>query len=117
MAYSKNRKPIVSEILIQCPWFSSLPESLRKGLLDHSSIVKLEHHQALRSPGATEARLYCVVAGALGVSSCLENGKELLVTLMEPVSWGSELSFFDGAPRTHAAYAIKPSLVLLISWL
>ncbi|HWV08310.1 MAG TPA: Crp/Fnr family transcriptional regulator, partial [Pseudomonas sp.] len=55
-----------------------------------------------------------VVEGAMRIGAVSQNGKEALLTLIEPPYWFGEISLFDGQPRTHDAFAESASTLLLV---
>ena len=48
------------------------------------------------------------------VGAVSRDGKEALLTLVEPPYWFGEISLFDGQPRTHDAFAESASTLLLV---
>ena len=86
-------------------WFSHLPPALASALLDHARLVQLEPGQRLFRRGDPPCGLYAVLQGMMRVGAVGRDGKEALLTLVEPPYWFGEISLFDGQPRTHDAYA------------
>lgn len=86
-------------------WFSHLPPALASALLDHARLVQLEPGQRLFRRGDPPCGLYAVLHGVMRVGAVGRDGKEALLTLVEPPYWFGEISLFDGQPRTHDAYA------------
>lgn len=115
MNNKKNKTLTVTEILDQCPWFCGLPASIRLDFLENSAIVELEKNQRFLTIGESNCCLYCVLQGALGISTYLENGEEVLLAIWEPVSWGGEPTIFDRSPWGCSVYAMKKSHVLVIN--
>lgn len=93
-------------------WFSALPEPLQTTLLARASVVRLAPGQRLFRRGDAPSGLYAVVEGAMRVGAVAANGKEALLTLVEPPYWFGEISLFDGQPRTHDAFADCASTLL-----
>ena len=100
--------------LSQGHWFAALPQALRQSLLDMAQVQRLDAGQRLFRRGDKPCGLYAVVEGAVRVGAVSENGKEALLTLVEPPYWFGEISLFDGLPRTHDAFADSASTLLLL---
>lgn len=58
--------------------------------------------------------LYGLLSGAVRISSLGPDGREVLVTVLEPGQWFGEISLFDGLPRTHDAHAKGDTVLLLL---
>ena len=93
-------------------WFSSLPQPLQDELLGHATLRRLQAGERLFHRGDQPCGLYAVVEGAMRVGAVSVNGKEALLTLVEPPYWFGEISLFDGQPRTHDAFAEGPTVLL-----
>jgi CRP-like cAMP-binding protein len=93
-------------------WFRSLPQALRVWLAQNAQSRALRPNERLFSRGDPPCGLYAVVQGAVRVTGVCVEGKEALLTLIEPPHWFGEISLFDGLPRTHDALADTRSLVL-----
>lgn len=100
--------------LNQGHWFAALPAALSQSLLDMAQVQRLDAGQRLFRRGDKPSGLYAVVEGAVRVGAVSENGKEALLTLVEPPYWFGEISLFDGLPRTHDAFAESASTLLLL---
>ncbi|MBB1518733.1 Crp/Fnr family transcriptional regulator [Aquipseudomonas guryensis] len=95
-------------------WFSHLPAALQQALLDQASERQLSGGQRLFRRGDPPCGLYAVLDGAIRVGAVNRDGKEALLTLVEPPYWFGEISLFDGQPRTHDAYAEGPTRLLQV---
>lgn len=95
-------------------WFSHLPPTLRDALLGEARLLQLAPGQRLFHRGDPPCGLYAVLEGMMRVGAVSRDGKEALLTLVEPPYWFGEISLFDGQPRTHDAYAEGPALLLQI---
>ncbi|WPC05007.1 Crp/Fnr family transcriptional regulator [Pseudomonas benzenivorans] len=95
-------------------WFAALPEALQQALLAAAREQRLEAGQRLFRRGDPPSGLYAVLEGAMRVGAVSPDGKEALLTLIEPPYWFGEISLFDGQPRTHDAFAECPSTLLLV---
>lgn len=95
-------------------WFRSLPAALQDWLL-HSAVARtLAANERLFSRGDPPCGLYGVVGGAIRVAGVSAEGREALLTLIEPPHWFGEIALFDGLPRTHDAVADIDSQVLQV---
>lgn len=95
-------------------WFAALPAELQEALLDAAQVQRLDPGQRLFRRGDRPSGLYAVVEGAVRIGAVSPDGKEALLTLVEPPSWFGEISLFDGQPRTHDAFAEGASTLLLV---
>ena len=95
-------------------WFRTIPAELQQWLLDHAVLRSLEAGERLFSRGDPPGGLYGVVRGAVRVTGVSADGKEALLTLIEPPHWFGEIALFDGLPRTHDAVADVPTQVLQV---
>ncbi|MBD9413296.1 Crp/Fnr family transcriptional regulator [Pseudomonas sp. PDM16] len=95
-------------------WFSHLPTVLRDELLGEARVLQLEPGQLLFRRGDPPCGLYAVLEGMMRVGAVSRDGKEALLTLVEPPYWFGEISLFDGQPRTHDAYAEGPTRLLQV---
>ncbi|MDX5372321.1 MAG: Crp/Fnr family transcriptional regulator [Pseudomonadaceae bacterium] len=95
-------------------WFSHLPPVLSAALLAEARLLQLEPGQRLFRRGDPPCGLYAVLEGMMRVGAVGRDGKEALLTLVEPPYWFGEISLFDGQPRTHDAYAEGPTLLLQV---
>ncbi|MGY4535395.1 CRP/FNR family cyclic AMP-dependent transcriptional regulator [Pseudomonas sp. TE3786] len=93
-------------------WFSTLPAALQDELLGSAALRRLQGGERLFHRGDQPCGLYAVVEGAVRVGAVSVNGKEALLTLVEPPYWFGEISLFDGQPRTHDAFAEGPTVLL-----
>ncbi|TBV06541.1 Crp/Fnr family transcriptional regulator [Phytopseudomonas dryadis] len=100
--------------LLQGQWFAALPAALRQALLEMAQEVHLDAGQRLFRRGDAPSGLYAVVAGAIRIGAVDRQGKEALLTLIEPPYWFGEISLFDGQPRTHDAFAVSASTLLRV---
>ncbi|MFI7868329.1 Crp/Fnr family transcriptional regulator [Ectopseudomonas khazarica] len=103
-----------ASLLNQGHWFAALPAALSQTLLEMARVQHLDAGQRLFRRGDRPSGLYAVVEGAVRVGAIGENGKEALLTLVEPPYWFGEISLFDGLPRTHDAFAESASTLLLL---
>jgi len=96
-------------------WFGSLPDALRKSLLDSATIVHLSAGQMLFSQDDPLHGIYAVLSGGISIGRHREDGKEALLTLIDPPNWFGEITLFDRMNRTHHAYAVGDTTLIHIA--
>lgn len=96
-------------------WFRSLPGSLQEWLLAQGAPRSLAPRERLFSRGDPPCGLYGVVQGAIRATGVSADGKEALLSLVEPPQWFGEIALFDRLPRTHDAIADSAALVLHVA--
>jgi CRP/FNR family transcriptional regulator, cyclic AMP receptor protein len=96
------------------PWFQQLPHALAEFLLRQSLPRRLNPGQHLFFRGDPPDGLYALVEGTLAVSGVSEDGREAMLSILEPSAWFGEIALFDRLPRTHHVAVISrhPALVL-----
>ncbi|MHC6224239.1 Crp/Fnr family transcriptional regulator [Pseudomonas sp. X10] len=109
--------------LLHGHWFRQLPATVQDSLLALARPRELAPGQCLFQRGDAPCGLYAVLQGAMRVGAVSSEGKEALLTLVEPPHWFGEISLFDGQPRTHDAFAEGATCLLwvpqvaLLEWL
>lgn len=86
-------------------WFAGLPVTFADALLALAEPVSLSAGQRLFARGDAPDGLYCVLRGVVRVTATSVSGQEALLAMLEPPQWFGEIAVFDGAPRTHDAWA------------
>jgi CRP/FNR family cyclic AMP-dependent transcriptional regulator len=104
----------IRKILSQNAWFASLPESLADTLLEKGKVKVLHDQQILHQKNDLADGFYCVVSGRIRISNFTVEGKELVLTWIQPGNWFGEISMIDGQPRTHDAHAEETTILLKI---
>ena len=94
------------------PWFRALPDALRASLLDLATPRELAAGETLFRRGDPPCGLYAVLSGALSIGAVDPDGREALLTVLEPTTWFGEISLFDGQPCTHDAIAVENTRLL-----
>lgn len=93
-------------------WFQALPGSLQQQLLLMGNLRSLAGGQRVFSRGDASDGVYCVVEGAIRITSISEGGREALLAIIEQPHWFGEIALFDGATRTHDAWSEGPTVLL-----
>jgi CRP-like cAMP-binding protein len=104
----------IRHILSQNAWFASLPEPLADRLLEKGKYKVLYDQQILHQKNDSADGFHCVVSGKVRVSNYTVEGKELVLTWIQPGNWFGEISLIDGQPRTHDAHAEGPTTILKV---
>ena len=86
-------------------WYAGLPPAFATALLDRAELVPLAAGQRLFARGDAPDGLYCVLRGVVRVTATSSAGQEALLAMLEPPQWFGEIAVFDGAARTHDAWA------------
>ncbi|WP_434696240.1 Crp/Fnr family transcriptional regulator [Pseudomonas sp. Z1-14] len=93
-------------------WYSHLPAELQNSLLEMSRLRRLSPGQRLFKRGDPPCGVYAVLEGAVRIGAVSEQGKEALLSVVEPPYWFGEISLFDGQPRTHDAQGVGQCTLL-----
>ncbi len=105
----------VLNLLASDDWFAALPAATRKEMLDCSEKHYLQPGEMLFRQGDPPAGFYALLSGKLKMSTLSEDGREAILTILEPGTWFGEISLIDGKPRTHDATAIGRAEVLMMT--
>lgn len=102
------------EQLLHGHWFRQLSPALQDSLLDAARLRGLATGTCLFQRGDAPCGLYAVLSGAIRIGAVSAEGKEALLTLVEPPHWFGEICLFDGQPRTHDAFAEGATTLLWV---
>ncbi len=105
----------IRPILNQSSWFKSLPQDAIEQLVTAAKLKRVDTGQLVYQKHDLGDGLYCVMSGKVRLSNVTLEGKELILTWMQPGNWFGEISLFDGLPRAHDAHADEPCELLKIS--
>ncbi len=103
------------DILQGNPLMVGLPAELLDSLLARCKLRRLVDGEFLYRQGEAGDAMYGVLEGCIRLSNSSRDGRELLVMLVERGEWIGEVSLFDGEPRSHDAYAVGDTQLLVIS--
>ncbi len=98
--------------LLSGQWFNHLPALLQDSLLAIAKVRRLSPGQRLFRRGDPPCGLYAVLEGSVRIGAVNEQGKEALLSLVEPPHWFGEICLFDGLPRTHDAFGVGLCILL-----
>ena len=96
-------------------WFSSCGTDLKRALVCDAKIHRFRAGEALYRDGeSAKHALFCVVEGAIRLSSALHDGTPSLLVYLEPCHWFGDISLIDGKPYIRDAIADLDSYVLCV---
>lgn len=96
-------------------WFSSCAQQLKHALVRDAKMHRLLAGEALYRDGELARHaLYCVVEGAIRLSSSLHDGTPSLLVYLEPCHWFGDISLIDGRPYIRDAIADVDAQVLCV---
>jgi CRP/FNR family cyclic AMP-dependent transcriptional regulator len=107
--------PDQRQVLLRSPWFGRLPADARDEVLDVGTLRRLSDGELVYAKQRAADGWYGVVAGAVRLGASGPDGRQGLLTFLEPGAWFGDISLFDGGPRPHDAIAHGPTSVLWLS--
>jgi len=112
---NQDRSVKTQEVLESGVWYRSLPDDLKAQLMELAVEQNYEPSMPLFRRGDERSGIYAVIEGMVRVSGLNEQGKEAILTFVEPSNWMGEVALFDGEVRTHDAFAETHVRVLYFS--
>jgi CRP/FNR family transcriptional regulator, cyclic AMP receptor protein len=103
-----------SQTLLDNTWFAALPAALRAALVGGARRLRLADGETLFLDGQEADGWYGVLEGAIKVRHVSADGRERVLTWLEPGTWFGEISLLDGAPRIHDGLAAGATTLLLL---
>jgi CRP/FNR family transcriptional regulator, cyclic AMP receptor protein len=100
------------ELLRAGRWFRGLPEPFQDALASIGVLREVHTGEVLFARGDSCNGMFGVLQGKLRASGTDEDGREALLTIVEPPGWVGEIPLFDGLPRTHDLTAEGTALVV-----
>jgi CRP/FNR family transcriptional regulator, cyclic AMP receptor protein len=100
------------ELLRAGRWFKGLPDAFQDALVSISVLREVSDGEVLFARGEACNGMFGVLEGKLRASGTDREGKEALLTIVEPPGWVGEIPLFDGLPRTHDLTAEGEGLVV-----
>ena len=102
------------------PWFASLPGDDAQSLLAEGVLLRLSPgDMAFEQGEAVDSRpqhaFFGVVSGMLKASVLDPNGKETILSIIEPGNWFGEVALLDPMPRFHSLIAVQDTELLAVS--
>nr|WP_199040375.1 Crp/Fnr family transcriptional regulator [Dyella sp. ASV24] len=105
MPHAQPLKDDWERIVRSGAWFASLPAEFAAALLANARLLTLAPGQQLFARGDAPDGIYCVLRGVIRITGITQGGQEALLAMLEAPQWFGEIALFDGAPRTHDAWA------------
>jgi CRP/FNR family transcriptional regulator, cyclic AMP receptor protein len=102
----------VVEKLSSSPWFCSLPLADQRSLAADSTLVGIEVDEALCRRGEAPDGFYGIVEGRLKASNVRSDGKEAVLSILEPGNWFGQMSIITGWPYAHDVIALETAQVV-----
>ena len=112
MAHSKTE--LLKKMSVN-PWFATLPLAERKAMLAVAVVQPLAVGQSVYRKGDVSGGFYGVLSGLLRVSATGEDGREGILSVLEPGNWFGETTLLDGQTRPHDVTAMQEGEVLVIT--
>ncbi|MBV8666067.1 MAG: Crp/Fnr family transcriptional regulator [Burkholderiaceae bacterium] len=94
------------------PWFSSLPLAEQNNLAANCTLVRIEVGKTLFRRGDPPDGFYGIVDGRLKASNVGCDGKEAVLSILEPGNWFGEMSAVTGWPYAHDVIALENAQVV-----
>ncbi len=98
------------------PFFRDLSHDEVEELNDALQHTKLKKNETLFRPGEVSDTLYVLSAGEIHLIKLNENGKEQLVSVLNPGDFIGELSIITRTEHGTLAVASKPSALCMLSY-
>ncbi len=96
-------------------WYAQLSEDLRTTIERLARRKMLAHGELLFHRGQAADAWYGVLSGAIKVRNLNTEGRESVLTYVEPGYWFGEISLFDDLPRAHDGCAHDATEVLCLA--
>lgn len=96
-------------------WFSSRDAGFKADVLSRAQFKNLKAGQRLFHRGESANGVFAVLEGSIRISGQSAEGKESILTFIDPPDWFGELALFDGDQRTHDAVAALDSVLLFLA--
>lgn len=91
-----------------------LPADVQALLMAHSHSVRLGRGESLFLKGSEPNALFGVVQGRLRVSAAGRDGREAVISVLEPGHWFGEVSLLIGRERVYDTCAVEASEVAVV---
>lgn len=102
------------EILNRNRLLAALGDDDVGGFLALSRVRTYDAKQVIFQKGDPGDRLYAILKGKVGISTSSEQGKEIVLNILEPGDVLGEIALLDGKERTAGAAAMEATELLVI---
>jgi len=93
-------------------WFAALGPGLQRALLAHGQVRSVAQGGYVFRRGDAPCGMYGVVSGYLRASTLSVDGREAILTVLEPADWFGEASSSDGLARSHDVTGCTDAVVV-----
>ncbi|HBZ93269.1 MULTISPECIES: Crp/Fnr family transcriptional regulator [unclassified Pseudomonas] len=102
-------------VLEKDEWFSTCAIELKRALIRDAKMHDYAAGEALYREGEfARHALFCVIEGAVRLSSSLHDGTPSLLVYLEPCHWFGDISLIDGRPYIRDAIADVDTRILCV---
>jgi len=103
------------QAMLDSPWFGALPPGPRDEVLDVATLRHLNEGEVVYSKDWPGDAWYGILGGAVRLGASGPDGRQGLLTFLQPGTWFGDTSLFDRLPRAHDAVAHCPTTLLAVS--
>jgi len=107
--------PDPADLLTQVPLFTGLCAEELRDIGAHAVLKSYRKHTVVVEKGDESSSLYVLVSGKVKVYVADEEGKELVLTVLDSHAHFGELALLGETPRTASVMTLEDSRFLLIS--
>ncbi|MEN2978540.1 Crp/Fnr family transcriptional regulator [Tistrella bauzanensis] len=93
---------------------TGLPEDAARLLAAAGTRRRLGDGQLIHAKGDEADALFGIVSGAVRIASAGNDGRELIIAVLEPGEWFGEIALIDGGRRTHDAVTLGETELLVV---
>jgi len=93
------------QTMLDSPWFRALPAAPRDEALDVATLRHLNEGEVVYAKDRPGDAWYGILAGAIRLGASGPDGRQGLLTFLQPGAWFGDTSLFDRLPRPHDAAA------------
>jgi CRP/FNR family transcriptional regulator, cyclic AMP receptor protein len=102
------------QTMLDSPWFGKLPPGPRDEALDLATLRPLVEGEVVYAKDRPADAWYGILAGAIRLGASGPDGRQGLLTFLQPGAWFGDVSLFDRLPRAHDAIAHCPSTLVAV---
>lgn len=99
----------VADILRRNRMLGVLDDARMQELVSLGRVSRFQENQTVFSKGDPGDCLYAIMTGQIAVSTSSEDGKTMLLNILNPGDVLGEIALIDGKERTASASALRPS--------
>jgi CRP-like cAMP-binding protein len=103
------------QTMLDSPWFGALPAAPRDEALDVATLRHLNEGEVVYAKDRPGDAWYGILGGAIRLGASGPDGRQGLLTFLQPGAWFGDTSLFDRLPRPHDAIAHCPTTLLSVS--